>query len=82
MASKKVNSGLTFKATMAQVSVPASSANIGPGFDSFGLALELRDRYAAQVLDEPNFDVDVSGEGASEVKKDAKNLVIKSMLRG
>ncbi len=54
MASKKVNSGLTFKATMAQVSVPASSANIGPGFDSFGLALELRDRYAAQVLDEPN----------------------------
>ena len=81
MASKKVNSGLTFKATMAQVSVPASSANIGPGFDSFGLALELRDRYAAQVLDEPNFDVDVSGEGASEVKKDAKNLVIKSMLR-
>jgi homoserine kinase len=33
-------------------------------------------------LDEPNFDVDVSGEGASEIKKDAKNLVIKSMLRG
>jgi homoserine kinase len=82
MASKKVNSGVTFKATMAQVSVPATSANIGPGFDSFGLALELRDRYAAQVLDEPNFDVDVSGEGAAEVKKDGKNLVIKSMLRG
>ena len=82
MASKKINSGVTFKATMAQVSVPATSANIGPGFDSFGLALELRDRYAAQVLDEPNFDVDVSGEGAAEVKKDGKNLVIKSMLRG
>ncbi|MEY2723771.1 MAG: hypothetical protein RIR93_587, partial [Actinomycetota bacterium] len=32
MAIRKVNSGLTFKATMAQVSVPASSANIGPGF--------------------------------------------------
>jgi homoserine kinase len=82
MAARKINSGLTFKATMVQVSVPASSANIGPGFDSFGLALEIRDRYAAQVLDEPNFDVDVSGEGASEIKKDAKNLVIKSMLRG
>ena len=68
MAARKVNSGLTFKATMVQVSVPASSANIGPGFDSFGLALEIRDRYAAQVLDEPNFDVDVSGEGASEIK--------------
>ena len=82
MAIRKVNSGLTFKATMAQVSVPASSANIGPGFDSFGLALELRDRYAAQILDEPNFDVDVSGEGSNEVKKDSKNLVIKSMLKG
>ena len=82
MAAKRNNSGLTFKATMAQVSVPASSANIGPGFDCFGLALELRDRYAAQVLDDPTFDVDVTGEGADEVKKDAKNLVIKAMMRG
>jgi homoserine kinase len=73
---------LTFKAQMAQVSVPATSANLGPGFDAFGLALEIRDRYAAQVLDEAIFDVDVSGEGAEEVKKDKNNLVIKSMLRG
>ncbi len=82
MASKRSNSGLTFKATLAQISVPASSANIGPGFDCFGIALELRDRYAAQVLDDETFDVDVTGEGADEVKKDSKNLVIKSMLRG
>jgi len=82
MASKRSNSGLTFKATLAQISVPATSANIGPGFDCFGIALELRDRYAAQVLDDETFDVDVTGEGADEVKKDAKNLVIKSMLRG
>ena len=82
MASKRASSGLTFKATMAQVSVPASSANVGPGFDCFGIALELRDRYAAQVLDDPTFDVDVTGEGADEVKKDAKNLVIKAMMHG
>ena len=73
---------LTFKATLAQVSVPATSANLGPGFDTFGIALDLRDRYAAQVLDEAIFDVDVSGEGAEDVKKDKNNLVIKSMLRG
>lgn len=73
---------LTFKAQMAQVSVPATSANLGPGFDAFGLALEMRDRYAAQILDEAVFDVDVSGEGADEVKKDKNHLVIKSMLRG
>ena len=82
MATKRGSSGLTFKATMAQISVPASSANIGPGFDCFGIALELRDRYAAQVLDEPTFDVDVSGESANVVKKDAKNLVIKAMMHG
>ncbi len=73
---------LTFKAQMAQVSVPATSANLGPGFDSFGLALDMRDRYAAQILDEAIFDVDVSGEGAADVKKDKNHLVIKSMLRG
>ena len=82
MATKRNASGLTFKATMAQVSVPASSANIGPGFDSFAIALEMRDRYAAQILDDESFDVDVTGEGADQVKKDAKNLIIKSMMRG
>ena len=73
---------LTFKAVMAQVSVPATSANLGPGFDTFGIALDLRDRYAAVVLDTPDFDVDVTGEGADEIKKDKNNLVIKAMMRG
>ena len=73
---------LSFKAAMVQISVPASSANLGPGFDSFGLALEMRDRYAAQILDTPEIDVDVTGEGADEIKKDKTNLVIKAMIRG
>ena len=34
---------LTFKSNLAQISVPATSANLGPGFDCFGLALEMRD---------------------------------------
>jgi homoserine kinase len=72
---------LTFKATLAQVSVAATSANLGPGFDCFGLALELRDLYAAKILDEPIFDVDVTGEGAEELKRDKNHLVIRSMLR-
>jgi homoserine kinase len=73
---------LTYKATPMQVSVPASSANLGPGFDALGLALELRDIYVAQILDEEVFDVDVTGEGADEVKKDGKHLVIKAMMAG
>jgi len=75
-------SRLTFKATLAQVSVPATSANLGPSFDTLALALDLRDRYAAQVLDDATFDVDVSGEGSDDVKKDKNNLVIKAMLHG
>ena len=73
---------VTFRATMAQVSVPASSANIGPGFDSLCIALDIRDHYAAQILDEATFDVDVTGEGSEEIKKDKNNLVIKAMLKG
>ena len=72
MAAKKVNPGVTFKATMAQISVPATSANIGPGFDCLGIALELRDRYAAQILDDATFDVDVSGEVLMRLKRMAR----------
>lgn len=73
---------LTYKATPMQVSVPASSANLGPGFDALALALELRDIYIAQILDEELFDVDVTGEGAEELRKDGKHLVIKAMMTG
>ena len=73
---------LTYKATPLQVSVPASSANLGPGFDAMGLALDLRDIYVAQILDDELFDVDVTGEGADEVKKDGKHLVVKAMMAG
>ena len=75
-------SRLTFRASAYEVQVPASTANIGPGFDAFGMALELRDRYIAQVLDEKTLDVDVAGEGADEVPRDHKNLVVKAMYQG
>ena len=65
-----------------QVQVPATSANLGPGFDSLGLALGLHDRYIAQVLDEQVIDIDISGEGADLIPRNEKNLVIKSMYKG
>ena len=65
-----------------QVQVPATSANLGPGFDSLGLALGLHDRYIAQVLDEQVIDIDISGEGADAIPRNEKNLVIKSMYKG
>ena len=72
----------TFKAQSIQVQVPATSANLGPGFDCLGLALTMFDRYIAQVQDEPGFDVDVTGEGAENVARNDKNLVIKAMYKG
>ena len=72
----------TFKAQPIQVQVPATSANLGPGFDCLGLALTMFDRYIAQVQDEPGVDIDVTGEGADDVARNDKNLVIKAMYKG
>jgi homoserine kinase len=72
----------TFKANPIQVQVPASSANLGPGFDSFGLALGMHDRYVAQILDDVGLDIDVAGEGADELPRSEKNLLVKSMYKG
>ena len=72
----------TFKAQPMQVQVPATSANLGPGFDCLGLALTMNDRYMAQVMDEAGVDIDVTGEGADAVPTNDKNLVIKAMYKG
>lgn len=82
MARNKHRQRVTFKATPQQVRVPASIANIGPGFDSLGLAVDLRDTYVAQILDEEVFDIDVAGEGAEDVARDKKNLIIKALFHG
>lgn len=72
----------TFKANPIQVQVPATSANLGPGFDSFGLAFGLYDRYVAQVLDDGGLDIDVTGEGSDDVPRTDKNLLVKAMHKG
>jgi homoserine kinase len=72
----------TFKANPIQVQVPASSANLGPGFDSFGLSLSMHDRYLAQILDETTLDIDISGEGAELLPRTEKNLLVKAMNKG
>ena len=69
-----------FKAKPVTISIPATSANLGPGFDALGLALDIRDVIAAQVLDEKGLDVEVAGEGSEELRRDAKHLVVKSMF--
>lgn len=60
------------------VRVPASSANLGPGFDSFGLALALHDIVEARVT-QCGVDVQVTGMGAQTAQAGEQHLVIRSM---
>jgi homoserine kinase len=68
----------TYRSEAVRVRVPASSANLGPGFDCFGLALTLHDVVEAQVVPD-GLDLSVEGEGSHTVSRDARHLVVKSM---
>jgi homoserine kinase len=61
------------------VRVPATTANLGPGFDTLGLALALYDELTVTVTDAPGAFVDVHGVGAGEVPTDETNLVVRSI---
>ncbi len=69
------------KGSSVRVRVPASSANIGPGFDSIGLALGIWDDLVVTVTAEPGLVIDVEGEGARNVPRDERHLVHRSMVR-
>lgn len=63
-----------------QLEVPASSANLGPGYDSFGLALGIFDSLTLTVHDEPvaaNTCVSVTGEGAETLPTDRSHLIVR-----
>lgn len=61
------------------VRVPATSANLGPGFDTLGLALSVYDELVVTALDRPGLEIEVTGEGAAEVPTDASHLVVRAM---
>ncbi|GAA2034941.1 homoserine kinase [Terrabacter terrae] len=62
-----------------EVRVPASSANLGPGFDSIGLALGLWDRYVVTTSAAEGLSIAVTGEGAGDVPTDERHLVHATM---
>ncbi len=62
-----------------EVRVPATSANLGPGFDTLGLALSVYDELIVTELPRPGLEIVVSGEGAADVPTDASHLVVRAM---
>jgi homoserine kinase len=67
--------------TSVMVEVPATSANLGPGFDCFGLALDWREKVRLAVI-EHGYQIEVSGEGAGELPRDESHLIVRSVLVG
>ncbi|RMI06940.1 homoserine kinase [Cellulomonas triticagri] len=69
-------------ADRARVRVPATSANLGPGFDALGLALALHDDVEVRALGSAEVVVDVVGEGAGEVPSGEDHLVVRALRHG
>lgn len=60
------------------VRVPATSANLGPGFDSIGIALDLYNTVSIEASDE--FAVRLAGEGQDVLSQGQDNLVYQGVL--
>jgi homoserine kinase len=69
---------VAFLTDPVHVRVPATSANLGPGFDALGLALARHDDVIARVVP-TGVHVDVTGEGAGDLPTDDRHLVVRSM---
>lgn len=66
--------------TSVSVTTPATSANLGPGFDCLGLALSLHNRLEL-TIQPAGLTIEVSGEGAAAIPRDAANLVYRAIAR-
>ncbi|BDN81537.1 MULTISPECIES: homoserine kinase [Mycobacterium] len=66
---------------VASAVVAASSANLGPGFDSLGLALSLYDEIVLETIDS-GLEVVVEGEGAGQVPLNSEHLVVRAIQHG
>ncbi len=64
--------------TKLKVTVPATSANLGPGFDSLGMALAHYDEYELETTSS-GVEIQIAGEGAKTAAKDENNLIFRSI---
>jgi homoserine kinase len=60
---------------MTRVVAPASTANLGPGFDAAAAALDL---WNEVVVEEGPFSVEIEGEGADELPRDVSNISLRA----
>lgn len=65
----------------ATVKVPGSSANLGPGFDTLGVALSIYDTVTVETIPS-GLEVNVFGEGEQDLPRDSSHLVVKALHAG
>lgn len=67
--------------TTATIRVPATTANLGAGFDCIGAALTLYNEFTFTVVDRPDLTIEVTGLEADRVNTDASNLAYQSFCQ-
>lgn len=65
---------------MIKVSVPATSANLGPGFDCLGMAIDIYNTIEVEEGEEEGLYIEVPEEDRQKIPTDSSNLVYSSML--
>ncbi|WP_018118688.1 homoserine kinase [Corynebacterium mastitidis] len=65
----------------AVVRVPGSTANLGPGFDTLGMAVSIYDTVEAEVIP-AGLEVEIHGEGEEDLPRDSSHLVVKALQSG
>ncbi|MCF3964105.1 homoserine kinase [Streptomyces fuscigenes] len=70
--------GPAFRAAAVRVRTPATSANLGPGFDALGLSLGLYDDVVVRVAD-AGLHIDIAGEGAQSLPRDENHLLVRAL---
>lgn len=63
------------------IQVPATSANLGPGFDSLGLALTLHDDVTVKATDTGKVEIQITGEGQELADRGEDHLIVKVIRR-
>ena len=67
------------KERTVRVRVPATSANLGPGFDALGVACTLYNEMTLTLTHEPGLEIAARGEGSAYIPNDGRNIVWKSI---
>jgi len=70
---------MTTAPASVRVRVPATSANLGPGFDALGLALSLYDEATVTLRTDAEVVIDIAGVGADSLPRDERHLLLRSM---